>query len=308
MTRNRLPQWFRQDIPNATAWEITQCFSRFNLHTVCQEAKCPNFGYCFKNRQFTFMLLGDACTRSCKFCNVNRTTGVNLNLDADEPYRIAQAVKMLNLDYLVITSVTRDDLPDGGARQFAKTLELIHSRDKNINPVTNTKASKEQHKICNGVKIEILIPDFSGNFCALKTVIDATPSLLAHNIETVKRLYPDIRPQACYNMSLGILNKAKEFRPSLLTKSSLMLGLGETEDEVIQVMQDLRLIHCDILTLGQYLAPSEKHYPVQEFISIEQFQRYQRIGLALGFKAVLSGPKVRSSYQAEQIYREVAYV
>jgi lipoic acid synthetase len=288
--KNRLPVWFRQDIPDTQALTRMRLLSQFNIHTVCQEAKCPNFSYCFQNLRFTFMLLGDTCTRNCRFCAVKKSSGTVrepfLLIDLDESYRITEIVKELSLNYVVITSVTRDDLGDGGAGHFARTIELIHGIDKNI-------------------KIEVLIPDFSGNTAGLKTVINAHPSLLAHNMETVKRLYPVVRPKANYEVSLEILSKTKEFNSSLVTKSSLILGLGETEDEVMQTMEDLRDSQCDILTLGQYLAPSEKHYPVQEFISIEQFKKYEQFGLALGFKAVLSGPKVRSSYQAEKVYKEV---
>lgn len=287
--KNRLPVWFKQDIPDATVRGRMQLLSEFKVNTVCCQAKCPNLSFCFKNLKFTFMILGNICTRNCRFCAVAQSKKDTLSLDENEPYRISQIAKILNLKFVVITSVTRDDLTDGGATQFVKTIELIHSIDKNI-------------------KIEVLIPDFSGNIASLKTVIDAKPSILAHNIETVKRLYKTLRPKANYQASLDILNKTKEINPSLATKSSLILGLGETEEEVIYTMEDLRYNQCDILTLGQYLAPSDTHYPVKEFISIEQFQRYRRIGLRLGFRAVLSGPKVRSSYHAEEVLGELEYV
>ncbi len=287
--KNRLPVWFKQDIPDATVRGRMQLFSEFKVNTVCCEARCPNLSFCFKNLKFTFMILGNTCTRNCRFCAVAQSKKDTLSLDENEPHRISQIAKILNLKFVVITSVTRDDLTDGGATQFVKTIELIHSIDKNI-------------------KIEVLIPDFSGNIASLKTVIDAKPSILAHNIETVKRLYKTLRPKANYQASLDILNKTKEINPSLATKSSLILGLGETEEEVIYTMEDLRYNQCDILTLGQYLAPSDTHYPVKEFISIEQFQRYRRIGLRLGFRAVLSGPKVRSSYHAEEVLGELEYV
>ncbi len=287
--KDRLPVWFKQEIPDATVRGRMQLLSEFKVNTVCQQAKCPNLSSCFKNLQFTFMILGNICTRNCSFCAVAQSKKNTLNLDENEPYRISQMAKILNLKFAVITSVTRDDLSDGGAAQFVKTIELIHSIDKDI-------------------KIEVLIPDFSGNIASLKAVIDARPSILAHNIETAKRLYKTLRPKASYQASLDILKKTKEISSSLVTKSSLILGLGETEDEVIYTMEDLRCSQCDILTLGQYLAPSDKHYPVKEFISIEQFQRYRRIGLELGFKVVLSGPKVRSSYQAEEVLAELEYV
>jgi len=287
--KNRLPDWFRQDIPGAQALERMRLFLELNVHTVCQEAKCPNFSYCFKNSEFTFMILGDACTRGCRFCAVTKSEKKVLGLDEGEPDKISRIVKLLNLNYVVITSVTRDDLIDGGAGQFAKAIELIRG-------------------INNNIKIEVLIPDFSGNFASLKTVIDAKPLILAHNIETVARLYAALRPEADYQISLDILSRSKAINPSLVTKSSLMLGLGETEGEVIKTMEDLRCSQCDILTLGQYLAPSPEHYPVKEFISMEQFIEYKQLALALGFKAVSSGPKIRSSYQAEKIYREACYV
>jgi len=286
---NRLPAWFKQDIPDATVRGRMQLLSEFKVNTVCCQAKCPNLSFCFKNLKFTFMILGNICTRNCRFCGVAQSEKKTLSLDENEPYRISQIAKILNLKFMLITSVTRDDLTDGGAAQFVKTIELIHSIDKNI-------------------KIEVLIPDFSGNIASLKTVIDARPSILAHNIETVNRLYKTLRPKANYQTSLDMLKKSKEINPLLITKSSLILGLEESEEEIIYTMEDLRYNQCDILTLGQYLAPSQRHYPVKEFISIEQFQRYRRIGLRLGFKAVLSGPKVRSSYHAEEVLGELEYV
>jgi lipoic acid synthetase len=281
--KNRLPAWFKQVVPDATVRGRMQMLSEFKVNTVCCQAKCPNMSACFKDLKFTFMILGNICTRNCRFCGVNQSADNALNIDENEPNRISQVTKLFNLKFAVITSVTRDDLVDGGAAQFAKTIKMIHNIDKNI-------------------KIEVLVPDFSGNIDSLKIVIEAGPSILAHNIETVSRLYKDLRPKASYETSLGVLSKAKQINPDLITKSSLILGVGETEDEIIYTMQDLRTVGCDILTLGQYLAPSEEHYPVQEFVSIEQFQRYQQLGLRLGFKAVLSGPKVRSSYQAEEVF------
>ena len=279
----KLPAWFRQEIPNEITQELAQLFAKSCVHTVCQEARCPNINHCFKNKRFTFMILGDTCTRNCRFCAVTKSANKNLALDEDEPYRISQLAKSLDLDYVVITSVTRDDLVDGGAAIFAKTIELIH-------------------KINEDIKVEVLIPDFRGKIQSIESVLNAGPFVVAHNIETVKRLYPDLRPRADYELSLGILGKIKEFKPRILTKSSLMLGLSETEKEVIAAMRDLRSNRCDILTLGQYLVPSPEHYPVKEFVSIEQFKEYKDIGMALGFKFVLSGPLVRSSYQAQDLF------
>jgi len=285
----KLPSWFRQEIPDEKILSLMYLFSEFDVHTVCQEAKCPNLSFCFKNLKFTFMILGNICTRNCRFCGVNKSEISGLGIDKDEPKRIGQVVKLLGLSYVVITSVTRDDLLDGGAKQFAKTIELLHD-------------------INSEIKIEVLIPDFSGNAAGLKTVIDAGPCVIGHNIETVRRLYKELKPKANYQLSLDILSRIKKVNPFLMIKSSLILGLGETEEEVIDTMEDLINASCDILTLGQYLAPSSKHYPAKEFIGIEKFQRYRDIGTALGFKSVLSGPLVRSSYKADELYKEVAYV
>jgi len=288
---NRLPPWFRQDIPDDKALDLMHLFSEFGVHTVCQGAKCPNLGYCFRNKKVTFMILGETCTRNCKFCNIGTVLNPKQNRPrlAQEPSLISQVVKILGLRYVVITSVTRDDLEDRGARHFAKTIELIHGVNKEI-------------------KIEALIPDFRGRISSLECVLAARPFVVAHNIETVKRLYRDLRPDADYGLSLGILSRIKELKPEVITKSSIMLGLGETEQEVIETMQDLKNAECDILTLGQYLAPSARNYPVKEFISIEQFKKYQDTAKAFGFKSVLSGPLVRSSYLAEETSGELAYV
>jgi lipoic acid synthetase len=265
-------------------------FSKFGLRTVCHKAKCPNITGCFKEEKFTFMILGDICTRNCRFCNVTKTSQqkVNLSVDNDEPRRISEVVKLLGLRYAVITSVTRDDLADGGAGQFAKTVASLRA-------------------IQESIKIEILIPDFQGKISSLECIVDSNPYIIAHNLETVKRLYNEVRPQADYSRSLGILRKIKELNPDIFTKSSLILGMGETEGEVAQAMQDLRRNYCDVLTLGQYLAPSANHYPVKEFISPQQFQRYQGLAINLGFKRVLSGPKVRSSYLAQDLGAGLGY-
>jgi len=286
---NRLPSWFKQEIPERIVFSRLRLLSEFKLRTVCQEARCPNLSRCFKNSRLAFIILGENCTRNCRFCAVKKSHAQPLALDLDEPRRIAQAVKELGLNYVVITSVTRDDLPDSGAELFARSLELIHNFNQ-------------------GIKVEVLIPDFSGNVSSLKTVIDARPCVMAHNLETVQRLYKEIRPQANYEVSLELLRKIRKLKPGLTTKSALMLGLGETEAEVFDAMADLRRVDCDILTLGQYLAPSAEHYPVKEFIHPQQFQNYYRMGVGLGFKLVLCGPLVRSSYQAQEVYHEVANV
>lgn len=285
---NRLPPWFRQNLPSDIVLSRMHFLSEFNVNTVCKEAACPNFSHCLSKLRLTFMILGDTCTRNCRFCGVRKSQEKPKDLDLDEPSRIAKAIKKLGLKYVVLTSVTRDDLLDGGATIFAKVIELIHTINKNI-------------------KVEILIPDFQGKVSSLKYVLDANPDLIAHNIETVKRLYPDLRGQADYKISLELLRRIKEFSPYLITKSSIILGLGETEQEVKRAMRDLIDARCDILTLGQYLAPSKNHYPVKEFIDPEKFNKYKELGIILGFKAVFSGPLVRSSYQAEELYKEFVY-
>jgi len=229
------------------------------------------------------MILGSTCTRQCRFCAVYKSDARPLSVDMDEPSRIREAVRLMNLSYVVITSVTRDDLPDAGSLSFVRTIEAVRSLSKDI-------------------KIEVLIPDFQGKALSLKRVLDAGPDVLAHNLETVERLYKDVRPQANYRLSLRLLSQVKEGNLKILTKSSLMLGLGETREELIAALQDLQKCGCDILTLGQYLAPSKNHYPVQEFISREQFKEYEEIAYDLGFKSVMSGPLVRSSYRAQEAY------
>ncbi len=284
-----LPVWFKQEIPGSSALSKARFISGLNVRTVCQEARCPNLGYCFKQNKLTFMILGDTCTRNCRFCAVRKAAGSReLPLDSDEPRRIMQAVKELNLDYVVITSVTRDDLSDGGAKIFAETVKLIRGINKSI-------------------KIELLLPDFKGASGSLNVILSVSPDLIAHNIETVKGLYVSLRPMADYEISLSLLKLIKKINPDIITKSSLMLGLGEKEEEVVEAMKDLRYNKCDILTLGQYLPPSPEHYPLREFVSIEQFKKYEIIGAELGFLKVLSGPLVRSSYKAADIFKEIAY-
>jgi lipoic acid synthetase len=288
---NRLPSWFEQELPDKKTSKVRQILSGFGVNTVCQLAQCPNINSCFKSKQLTFMILGNACTRNCRFCNVSGRGEVLYSLTqcGKEIYNIAQVVKILDLKYVVITSVCRDDLDDGGAGFFAKTIEAIQ-------------------EVNQGIKVEVLIPDFHGEISSLEHILNAGPFIVAHNIETVERLYSDLRPMADYRTSLGVLNKIKELNPQTITKSSLMLGLGETEEEVIHAMRDLRERLCDILTLGQYLAPSINHYPVKEFINPVQFQKYKEIGKAIGFKSVLSAPLVRSSLHAEEVFKETINV
>ncbi len=277
----RLPPWIKKRAPRTQIVEqMTSLLRSFSLHTVCEEAHCPNIGECFSWKTATFMILGNRCTRNCRFCAVEHKTP--WSPDPEEPENVARAVKMLGLKYVVITSVTRDDLKDGGASQFAQTIEKI----RKING--------------QNIKIEILIPDFQGSLPSLETVIQAKPTVLNHNLETAPRLYPEVRPGANYLRSIKLLQRVKEIAPYLYTKSGLMDGLGETFSEVIEVMEDMRRADCNILTLGQYLRPSSSHLSVKEFVIPERFTEYKKIGSELGFSFVASGPFVRSSYGASE--------
>jgi len=282
----RLPSWFRQDLPDmAKLSRMQKRFRGGGLHTVCESALCPNMGKCWGEGVATFMILGDICTRACRFCAVK--AGRPQAVDPQEPEEVAQAVFEMKLRYVVITSVARDDLDDEGAGHFRDMITAIRYR----NPET---------------KIEVLIPDFSNRSECLKILADARPEVISHNIETVCRLSPDIRPQADYDRSLDVLRNFKQIAPTILTKSSFMVGLGETEEEIGDVMRDLAETGCDILTIGQYLAPTQlkRHVRVHQFVAPEEFKHYQQKGLELGFKHVMSAPLVRSSYIAERGYRE----
>ncbi|HDN78861.1 MAG TPA: lipoyl synthase [Chloroflexi bacterium] len=250
-----------------------------HLHTVCESALCPNIGECFGRGTATFMILGDVCTRGCRFCAVRK--GKPAPPDPEEPERVAEAARRLGLKHVVITSVTRDDLPDGGASHFVATIEAVRCR-------------------LPDATIEVLIPDFGGSLRALEQVIAAGPEVINHNLETVPRLYPLVRPRADYRRSLGILAWVKRQAPHITTKSGLMLGLGERPHEVEEVLVDLRRVGCDVVTLGQYLQPTERQLPVAEFIPPERFDEYRRQGEKMGFRAVVAGPLVRSSYRAEE--------
>ena len=252
-----------------------------SLHTICEDALCPNIGECFSRNTATFLILGDVCTRHCTFCVVKK--GHPLPVDESEPQHLVEAVKRLDLSYVVITSVTRDDLFDGGASQFVKVINLLHE-------------NKE------GAIVEVLIPDFLGSAEALRTVVAARPQVINHNIETVPRLYPEVRPEADYGRSLEVLFGVKQLDPGIVTKSGLMLGLGETREEVVEVMSDLREANCDLLTLGQYLQPSSKHHSVARFVSPEEFLQYERTGRDIGFWGVVSAPLTRSSHKAAELY------
>jgi lipoyl synthase len=278
--QQRKPEWLKIKVQGgAEKVAVEAILEQLSLHTVCAEANCPNLMECFNRRTATFMILGRFCTRNCTFCNVEKATPSQV--DADEPLHVAEAVRELRLKHVVITSVTRDDLADGGAGQFAAVIQAV----KNLNP---------------GVVIEVLIPDLQGNYQALQQVTSAGPAVINHNVETIPRLYPEVRPMAVYSRSLDLLRNVKEIDPKILTKSGIIVGLGESEPEVIEVCQDLRAIGCDLLTIGQYLAPSRKHHPVVEYIHPDVFEKYRQIGLELGFKHVASGPLVRSSYHADK--------
>lgn len=277
----RRPEWLKlSPLDPAILNKMRRLTCDLKLHTVCQSARCPNRPKCFAEGTATFMILGDICTRNCTFCAVKK--GKPQAPDPQEPEHIVEAVNKLGLRYVVITSVNRDDLPDGGSSHFAQTIRAIHKYDPNI-------------------MVEVLIPDFKGSLSALQTVIDAFPAVLNHNIETVPRLYPEVRPQAKYQRSLELLKQAKLFSGGLLTKSGLMLGLGEAREEVIEVMADLRQAGCDLLTIGQYLPPSLKHHKVVRYIPPEEFE-YQNRGREMGFLSVISGPLMRSSFHAAETY------
>lgn len=281
----RKPSWLKTSLGIGEHFrDVKAVLKRLGLHTVCQEAACPNVGECWGRGTATFMILGDVCTRNCRFCNV--TSGLPVPPEEDEPVRIAEAVKALSLHYCVVTSVTRDDLDDGGAGHFTDTI----------------KAMKE---FCQNTLIEVLIPDFGGSDSSLQTLMDSGPDVVAHNVETVARLTPEMRDRrSSYRRSLTLLKKAKAIDPERLTKSGLMIGLGENEDEILTTMQDLREVGCDILTLGQYLRPAKDCVPVTQYIHPEKFEEYREVGEAMGFQAVASGPLVRSSYLADQSFKE----
>ena len=277
-TRPRLPPWFKVRLQQGPDYqEIRQVVDRLGLHTICEEARCPNIWECWNNRTATFLILGDICTRRCHYCSV--TTGKPVAVDRDEPFRVAQAVQAMRLRHAVITSVNRDELDDGGATIFAETIRQV----RQLNPTC---------------AVEVLIPDFEGDRAALRTVADARPDILNHNIETVERLFPSIRPQGKYRRSIDLLDRAK--RLGMKTKSGLIVGMGETEDEIREVMRDLRSVGCDILTIGQYLQPTRQHLPVSRFYHPDQFAAFKEEGLAFGFRHVEAGPLARSSYHAEQ--------
>jgi lipoic acid synthetase len=279
--RPRLPEWLRIKLPTSDSFGRTRgLLEELKLHTVCESAKCPNHWECWSKGTATFMIAGDRCTRACGFCAVS--TAKPLALEADEPQRVAEAARRMGLKHVVITAVARDDLKDGGADHFRRTVE-------------------EVRRLSPGIAIEVLTPDFLDDDAAINSVLASNPHIFNHNLETVRRLTPDVRHRATYDRSLSVLRKVKALRgDSIYTKSGMMLGLGEREAEVIEAMQDLRAANCDILTLGQYLQPSLKHLPIVEFVPPAMFAEYQRRAEAMGFVHVASGPMVRSSYHADE--------
>ena len=276
------PEWLRVKAPQwQRVGKVKDILRDLALNTVCEEASCPNIGECFNAGTATFLIMGPACTRACPYCDIDFEKKPK-PLDSTEPQRLAEAVRRLRLNHVVITSVNRDDLLDGGASQFVGCIQAI----RKISPQTT---------------IEVLIPDLCANWDALATILQAQPEVLNHNTETVPRLYRRVRPQGDYDRSLELLRRSRALAPSVYTKSGLMVGLGETDAEIRQVMQDLRAVNCDILTLGQYLQPSQKHLKIDSFISPEQFDAWREYGESLGFLQVVSSPLTRSSYHAEQV-------
>ncbi len=280
------PLWLRRKLPDQEALQkMRALLQRYGLNTVCEGALCPNRGECFRQGTATFLILGRTCTRSCTFCAIPSEERPPAP-DPEEPQRIFEAVSELGLTHVVVTSVTRDDLEDGGASHFAKTVRALKRTESTI-------------------VVEVLIPDFQGSFESLKIVADSGPDIVNHNLETVPRLYPEVRPQADYRRSLHLLKTVKEIDPGRVTKSGLMLGLGEQRDEVLEVMSDLRKISCDLLTLGQYLQPSGRHHPVVRYIPPEEFEDLRCAGEKMGFKAVFSAPLVRSSFHAAEVFKKI---
>lgn len=278
------PEWLKVRYNQDAVNEVAALMRDLKLNTVCKEANCPNLGECYQKHTSTFMILGSVCTRNCRFCNV--ATGHPLPPDPEEPMNVAKAAKKLRLRHVVLTCSTRDDLPDGGAEQFAKCVRAIR-------------------EVCPGTTVETLISDMKGDHAALDTVIAAHPEVMNHNVETVKELQGAVRPQARYERSLGVLRYCKEQDPTLLTKTGFMVGLGETEEQISRLMDDILETGCDILTIGQYLQPSPQHYPLARYATPEDFARWKELALAKGFRHVASAPLARSSYKAWEALEDV---
>ena len=279
----RKPDWLKtRKLGSKRTQSIAKYLRDNHLHTVCESAQCPNLGECYERGTATFMILGTICTRNCRFCAVDKNKDLIQKPAPNEPKAIAEVSKELNLNHIVITTVTRDDLPDGGAEQFVEVIRSIR-------------------KTCDSsVTIEVLISDLQGNAEHLEKIVNEKPDIFNHNIETIERLYPDVRPMAIYDRSLNVLKKAKEIDSNMITKSGFMVGLGESENEVLALMDDLRKNQVDILTIGQYMQPSREHFPVQEYVHPDQFEKYRNIAEEKGFLLVESGPLVRSSFHAEK--------
>ncbi|NLD59637.1 MAG: lipoyl synthase [Clostridiales bacterium] len=280
----RKPAWLKVSYNQGAVDEIAQLMRELNLNTVCREADCPNIGECYRKHTATFMILGSRCTRNCRFCNVR--CGAPAEVDPEEPANVARAAKALRLRHAVVTSVTRDDLPDGGAAHFAGVVRAIR-------------------EACPGTTVEVLIPDLKGDEKSLDIVLAARPDVLNHNMETVRELYAAVRPEAAYARSLGVLRYAKKARPDSLTKTGFMVGLGETDDQIGRLMDDVLATGCDILTIGQYLRPSPEHAPLARYATPEDFDRYRDLALQKGFKHVASAPLARSSYRAHEALEAV---
>jgi lipoic acid synthetase len=279
-SETRLPPWIKAKMPGGPKYmELKELMRKKNLHTVCEEAHCPNIGECWERGTATFMILGEICTRACRYCAV--TTGKPNELDTFEPIRVAESVKSMNLSYCVITAVNRDDLSDGGAAIFADCIKRI----------------RETSPHC---KVEVLIPDLQGNWDALKLILDQKPDVLNHNIESTREIFPLVRAKGDYDLSLELLAKSKAIDPSIVTKSGIIVGMGENTKQLKSTMQDLREVDCDLLTIGQYLRPSQKHLKTVKYYKPDEFEDLKQIGLNLGFKHVASGPLVRSSYHADE--------
>ena len=278
--QRRLPEWLKAPMPGGPNYmQLRDLLKSERLHTVCEEAHCPNIGECWERGTATFMILGDICTRACTYCAV--TSGTPVGLDLQEPGRLAQAVERMGLSYVVITSVDRDDLPDGGAFIYSRCIRQVRDRLPDC-------------------KVEVLIPDFQGDWDALAVVMDADPDTLNHNIETCRRVFRRVRAGGDYDLSLELIERARRLNPRAVTKSGMMVGLGETWDEIVETMRDLRSVDCDLLTIGQYLRPTEKHSPLLKWYTPGEFDELRREGERLGFSHVASGPLVRSSYHADE--------
>ena len=283
-TRKMKPEWLKVPLPSGEEYfRIRRLLKSLDLVTVCQEANCPNMAECWGGGTATIMLMGDVCTRGCRFCNV-KTGNPKGWLDQEEPFKVAEAISKMDLEYVVLTSVDRDDLPDEGAGHFAKTVSHLKNRSPNL-------------------LVEVLAPDFKGRTDCIEAILSSGPDVFAHNVETVERLTPKVRdPRAGYRQSLNVLETSKKINPKIYTKSSIMLGLGEKDEEVKQTLKDLRLVGCDVLTFGQYLRPQKRHLPVEEYVTPEKFNEWKKYALAEGFLYVASGPLVRSSYRAGEFF------